>query len=415
MKKRKDIKNLICISVSAATVLSLGVLSMADELPEEEQNEEAEIAVAEDNEDALVEEGDDEIIEEISDEEAVIISDDTEIIEEDMDEQADEVIVINEDAEEVSATTGFKVSGGKIYFYDQNGKMLKGWQMIDEAWWYFKSNGEAANGWQEIGGKWYYFTSGYDTASSYHYSYYATGVRLIDDDFYCFGDDGAMVKNQWISYVGYGYFYADKNGKAVTGWKEIGGKWYHFREANITVYDGGYSYDYPYMDTGFVRIGKNYYYFNDNGVMQTSCWYEEKDYWDEDYSYWYYIGSNGKAVTGWQKIDGKYYYFEPIYKEEYDSGYVYYSKPYMVKSETRMIDGKTYYFKSSGAMAYYEYCDGYWLNSDGTWTYKYQAKWTKGSKGWWYGDASGWYAKNGSYTIDGKVYTFDENGYCLNP
>jgi len=77
----------------------------------------------------------------------------------------------------------------------------------------------------------------------------------------------------------------------------------------------------------------------------------------------------------------------------------------------KTISGKTYYFKSGGAMAAKEWCSGYWLNADGTWTYPYKAKWTHNSKGWWYGDTSGWYAKNVTIIIDGKSYTFDAQGY----
>ena len=66
-------------------------------------------------------------------------------------------------------------------------------------------------------------------------------------------------------------------------------------------------------------------------------------------------------------------------------------------------------------MAAEEYRDGYWLNSDGSWTYKYKASWRQDSKGWWYGDDSGWHAKSGSIKINGKKYNFDANGYCTNP
>ena len=77
----------------------------------------------------------------------------------------------------------------------------------------------------------------------------------------------------------------------------------------------------------------------------------------------------------------------------------------------KTIEGKTYYFKENGAMAAKEWCNGWWLNANGTWTYKYKASWKKNSKGWWYGDTSGWYAKNCTIKIDGKSYTFDANGY----
>ena len=103
--------------------------------------------------------------------------------------------------------------------------------------------------------------------------------------------------------------------------------------------------------------------------------------------------------TGWKKSGGKWYYLDPT------SGWM--------VTGWKQISGKWYYFKTSGIMAANEYCKGYWLNSDGTWTYKPKASWKHNAKGWWYGDTAGWYAKNQTLTIDDKSYTFDKAGYLL--
>ncbi|MBR3538558.1 MAG: hypothetical protein IKN79_05740 [Eubacterium sp.] len=76
-----------------------------------------------------------------------------------------------------------------------------------------------------------------------------------------------------------------------------------------------------------------------------------------------------------------------------------------------MIDDKWYFFKSGGAMAAGEYCRGYWLNRNGTWTYKARASWNRDSKGWKYTDTRGWQASNEVYTIDGTEYRFTADGY----
>ena len=122
--------------------------------------------------------------------------------------------------------------------------------------------------------------------------------------------------------------------------------------------------------------------------------------WQQINGTWYYFEDTGAMVTGWEQVGGTWYYFK-------DSGA-------MVMGWLE-IDGVYYYFKSSGAMAANEYCGGYWLNSNGKWTYTYRASWKKDSKGWWYGDSNGWYAKNGTWKIDGKDYNFDTSGYCTNP
>ena len=85
------------------------------------------------------------------------------------------------------------------------------------------------------------------------------------------------------------------------------------------------------------------------------------------------------------------------------------------KNEWQKIDGKWYYFKADGYMAAGEYINGYWLNKNGSWTYKAKASWKKNSKGWWYGDSTGWYAKNQTIRINGKNYKFNKAGYCTNP
>ncbi len=104
--------------------------------------------------------------------------------------------------------------------------------------------------------------------------------------------------------------------------------------------------------------------------------------------------------TGWQQIGGVWYYFE-------SSGAMF--------TGWKQSGSDWYFLKSDGSMAVNEYCQGYWLGSNGKWTYQYKATWRKDSKGWWYGDSTGWYAKNESFKIDGKVYYFDANGYCTNP
>ena len=79
----------------------------------------------------------------------------------------------------------------------------------------------------------------------------------------------------------------------------------------------------------------------------------------------------------------------------------------------KQIDKKWYFFKKSGAMASNEYCGGYFLNANGSWTYKPKAGWKQDSKGWYYIDTAGWYAKNGTWKIDDVDYTFDKRGYWI--
>ncbi|MBQ9561943.1 MAG: N-acetylmuramoyl-L-alanine amidase family protein [Lachnospiraceae bacterium] len=177
----------------------------------------------------------------------------------------------------------------------------------------------------------------------------------------------------WQKVDGKWYYYED--GKAVIGWKKVSGKWYYFDSEGI-------------MLTGWQKIGGKWYRFTGNGDMITG--------WKQISGIWYHFGSSGAMDTGWKQISGTGYYFN-------SSG--------AMQTGWQTIGGKTYYFKSSGAMAAKEWCKGYWLNADGTWTYKYKASWKKDSKGWYYQDTSGWYAKSTTIKIDDKMYTFDSKGY----
>ncbi|MBR0087059.1 MAG: N-acetylmuramoyl-L-alanine amidase family protein [Lachnospiraceae bacterium] len=160
-------------------------------------------------------------------------------------------------------------------------------------------------------------------------------------------------------------------------WEKIGGKWYHFN-------------DRGYMQTGWLKLSGKWYYLGTSGVMVTG--------WKQISGKWYWFSDGGVMATGWKQLSGKWYYFE-------SSG--------AMATGWKTISGKTYYFKASGAMAAREWCGGYYLNADGTWTYQYKASWKQNAKGWWFGDTSGWYAKSCTITIDGKAYTFDAKGYWV--
>lgn len=187
------------------------------------------------------------------------------------------------------------------------------------------------------------------------------------------------------------------------GWCKDDGYWHYYYENGASPYnhiveiDGKkYGFDADTrMITGWGKFNGEWYFFDrSSGEMRTG--------WVNDSGKWFYLASDGVMATGWQKDGGKWYYLDPV------SGA-------MVKGWLK-DGGKWYFLKNNGSMAANEYCDGYWLNSDGTWTYQYRASWRGNySDGWWYGDSSGWYANNQSLKIDGKIYNFNAGGYCTNP
>ena len=125
------------------------------------------------------------------------------------------------------------------------------------------------------------------------------------------------------------------------------------------------------VKTNYKNEWRNGYWYDRNGVKTsyTMKWKrDKKGWWIVDNTGWY-------PKNSWQKIDGIWYFF-----------------------------------KSSGYMASDEWCRSYYLNKNGSWTYKLTASWHKDGKGWWFGNKS-WYAKRQWQLIDGKWYYFNPNGY----
>ncbi|MBR3643439.1 MAG: hypothetical protein IKN57_08035, partial [Parasporobacterium sp.] len=122
------------------------------------------------------------------------------------------------------------------------------------------------------------------------------------------------------------------------------------------------------------------------GVIQPGWIREEYSFHGETYETWYYADSSGNLVTGWQYINGKWYYFDKAFRMYADGVYE--------------IGSKHYYFYPSGAMgigwiAYtYDFGDG----TDHTI--------------WYYADSSGALI-SGWRWINGAWYYFYPNYYAM--
>lgn len=136
-----------------------------------------------------------------------------------------------------------------------------------------------ADGWGKESGKWYYVEN---------------GKRVTD---------WKLIGGKW--------YYFDGSGLLVTGWKQIGGKWYFLTENG--------------MKTGWYKSGSSWYYSEKSGAMKTG--------WLYDGGKWYYLKSSGAMATSWQKINGKWYWFE-------NNG--------AMVTGTRTINGKTNRFTNNG-------------------------------------------------------------------
>ena len=329
-----------------------------------------------------------------------------------------------------------------------------GWQQAFGNEWYYLEGGKPVTGWKMLGGNWYYF---YDSGEM------ATGLVKDGDSLYGMGADGAWTASGWNQDSNGSWEYIE-NGTAVTGWKQIGDKWYYFT-------DGWYVNDNPYYDgeVGWYQSGEGYmvtgafdvwnsdwtdtttYFFNKDGSWDTTAG------WKNDGINWYYFANGGDRAIGWKQIGGEWYYFNAkgimsngwvggpgawFYlnedgtmadgewiQERFEDTWYYADKGGQMATGWRDINGNWYYFNNSGDMASEQ-----WVKSGDDWYYMTESGsmatgWTKDDDNWYYMDEGGamktgwvqdgntWYYLNasgemvtGQQTIDGVASNFDENG-----
>lgn len=293
---------------------------------------------------------------------------------------------------------------GVYYAFDASGALSRGgwldmsysYELDDgsshtvQRWAYANADGTCATGWKKLGGKWYYFDPDYPDM--------ATISREIDGKYYLFNKSGALASAGWVD-LGEGYWgYANASGMPVPGWKKSGNSWYFIMENGVAA-------------TSFTVADKTLNIFKDNGVWEsaykTPGWKSIKR---NDYTYWFYINSDGTCATGWKSIGGKWYYFNEL------SGV-------MVSKETKTDKGKIYMFDEDGRLVtkagWYsmkwdygdsEYIEWYYLNSDGS----CRTGWQKIGGKWYYfsyhGSMYGGEYYAGTNDIDGATYYFDKDG-----
>ncbi len=286
------------------------------------------------------------------------------------------------------------------------------------------------------------------------------------------GAEAMAAQNGWTQDKETNSWYYYENGKVVTGWKSLNKKWYFFDAAGRNLRNE------PYFDAK-----DELYWFDESGVMKTG-WYKHTvsgtatvDGRNDSYqeAYWYYLGTDGKARKGWQKVGGKWYYFDPSLAVMYEncviaignkryafnkggamatgwfndrSSYVdekgktvknncwYYLNSsgaavtgwqkvggvwYYFNAGTAVmltgwqkLGGVWYYFKGSGAMSTgWQKVGGKWYYFNGSGAMR--TGWLKSGGVWYYFNTSGAMLANTSQKIGGKTYKFNASGACTNP
>jgi len=97
--------------------------------------------------------------------------------------------------------------------------------------------------------------------------------------------------------------------------------------------------------TGWQQVEGKWYFFGQDNLM--------KKWWVKDNGTWYYLNGSGEMQTGWLQDNGTWYYLE-------GSGA-------LKVSQWFEVEGKWYYVDASGALAVNTVVDGYKVNENGEW------------------------------------------------
>lgn len=231
------------------------------------------------------------------------------------------------------------------------------------------------------------------------------------DGWYTSASGGSKVTSG--STVTYGHtLYAHWSAR-LNGWQTANNQTYYYRDG-IKV-------------TGWQKIDGRWFYFNSSGAMLKG--------WQQIGGKWYYfivqgsVGQSGTMLTGWQHLSGgKTFYFNSSGAmqtgwQKIDGKWYYFLVQGKAGQSGTMLTGwqklsnKWFYFNSSGVM------QTGWQKIGGKWYYfLVQGKagqsgtmltgWQKLSNKWYYFNASG-VMLTGRQKIDGKWYRFDTSGRLL--
>ena len=257
------------------------------------------------------------------------------------------------------------VSKGFVVWYTTDRSAPK-FQSID-------TFGGGRTGWYTTGGNTYYLNSAGQRV---------TGWLKQGSDKYFLNNQGIMLKG-WVKISGKTYYFNTETGKMLTGWASgANGDRYYFSKSSGE------------MLTGTRKISNQFCVFGDNGVFQNYLPAGKQTVGGKTY----YLGAEGKVLTGWRTISKKKYYFKK-------------SDGTMAKGFTT-IGGKKYYFnKSTGVMLTgTQKISGVYYIFDSKGVYK-----KKAAPGWLTLSGKKYYLTSASKpttgwkTISGKKYYFSKS------
>lgn len=179
----------------------------------------------------------------------------------------------------------------------------------------------------------------------------------------------AVAGDGWKAAFG-DWFYLENGALVRNTWKQFGGDWYYFDHTGRMM--TGVVTDYSGDSSTVYAMGKD-------GTLSDGGWTETANGWT-------YTSADGVVTTGWQQIDGKWYYFNDGW---YFNESEYQAESEWVQSSYRgiMQTGATKIWNSDWQTQH-----TYFFNEDGTWD-----------------NSPGWKSTNG-YDNEVEYHYYDENG-----
>ena len=318
------------------------------------------------------------------------------------------------DIETLKAVKGLQKIDGCLYYFSDNGIMLKGRYTVNEVSYYFDETGKAYTGWYrtpsgydcyydgengmftgpgiyEIGeGCWYYFSEN---------GVRMTGKRTVNGISMYFDPVSAMLTTGFVTTNGYTYYYDGLNGM-LTGLRKVDGNQYYFSASGI-------------MQYGYQNINNVKYYFDDNtGIAVSGLQY----YADGDKYYYMDTNSAAGVKTGAQTYGNVLYLLSNngipmtgfFSATSNPLGFRAYFDPDTGEQQLGLI---TYTTSTGTPVTYYFVKDDCLINTSAVVQKLEEAK--SSGDGWYTIEGLTYYVENGAFltgvnTINGKVYYFSE-------
>ena len=282
---------------------------------------------------------------------------------------------------------------GKVYFYTEDGTILKSqWITYGSHQYYVDETGAAASGFYTTpDGKTWYFNSNYFPYARYGLIYFDQKTPDNQYVYYYVDKDNGLIKNNWVK-TDKGWSWAGADGRFIEGWftDPDGKTWYLTRDFRSGP---------PVIAEAAPVNGKLYFFDTSTGLLRNS-WVNRNPERIGIEGTWYWAGPDGAAISGWFKTpDGKTWYADPEHYNRVVMGGI-------------DIDGKYYFFDYSNGLVTHG-----WIEDDGEWAWietvgSVYSGWKHMPNGkWFYFDENGEFPllKKGVFTISSGSYYVDVN------